>query len=112
MMSRVRFDFDDTGRAGDTGGPLFGVIRQIRWSADSSDTGCDLEITMLPVSDDSGDGWLAYSRANALAADFIVDTGLSGIFAAGERLRARVVNQTGVGTATRGRLYVWLDATR
>lgn len=121
-MTRQIFEFNDTGTAGDTGPATFGAIRQIRWNPTAGDTGADLQIALLPKMGDTGDGWLIYSKANVLGANFAfgmgqmavdhvgkTDTGLYPIFAAGDRLRPKVVNQAGVGTATVGRLYIWVE---
>jgi hypothetical protein len=121
-ITRQIFEFNDTGTAGDTGPATNGAIRQIRWSPTTADTGADLQIALLPRMGDTGDGWLIYSRANVLGTQFVgglgqstldhsglSDTGLSLIVAAGERLRAKVINQAGVTTATVGRLYIWVE---
>ncbi|MEY9099066.1 hypothetical protein ABIA24_001975 [Sinorhizobium fredii] len=123
MITRQIFEFNDTGRAGDTGPAVFGTIRQIRWNPTTADTGADLQISLLPRQGDTGDGWLIYSKANVLGANFasalgqravdaagVTDTGLYPIYAAGERLRVKVINQAGVSTATTGRLYIWIES--
>jgi hypothetical protein len=121
-MTRQIFEFNDTGTAGDTGPATFGAIRQIRWNPTTADTGADLQISLLPRMGDTGDGWLIYSKANVLGAQFAyalgqmavdhvgkTDTGLALIVTAGDRLRPKVVNQAGVATATVGRLYIWVE---
>lgn len=121
-ITRQVFEFNDTGTAGDTGPATFGAIRQIRWNPSAADTGADLQISLLPRVGDTGDGWLIYSKANVLATQFAyglgqlavdqvgkTDTGLCLIVAAGDRIRPKVVNQAGVGTATAGRLYIWVE---
>lgn len=121
-MTRQIFEFDDTGTAGDTGPATNGVIRQIRWNPTSGDTGADLQISLLPRMGDTGDGWLIYSKANALVSNFAhglgqmavdqvgkTDTGLYPIALAGDRLRPKVINQTGASAATVGRLYIWVE---
>jgi hypothetical protein len=124
-ITRQVFEFNDTGTAGDTGPATHGVIRQIRWNPSAADTGADLHISLLPKQGDTGDGWLIYSRANVLGAQFsgalgqravdqagLQDTGqLALITLAGDRLRPKVVNQAGTGTATVGRLYIWVENT-
>lgn len=122
-MTRQLFEFNDTGTAGDTGPATSGVIRQIRWNPTAGDTGADLHISLLPRMGDTGDGWLIYSKANALVSNFAhglgqmavdqvgkTDTGLYPIALAGDRLRPKVVNQAGTGTATVGRLYIWIES--
>ena len=121
-MTRQIFEFSDTGTAGDTGPATSGVIRQIRWNPSAADTGADLQIALLPRMGDTGDGWLIYSKANVLGSNFAfgigqmavdhvgkTDTGLYPIYAAGDRIRPKVINQAGVATATTGRLYVWIE---
>jgi hypothetical protein len=121
-VSRQIFEFNDTGTATKTGPATFGSLRQIRWNPDTADTGADLQISLLPKVGDTGDGWLIYSKANVLGANFAfgmgqmavdhvgkTDTGLYPIYAAGDRIQAKVVNQAGVATATAGRLYIWVD---
>ena len=121
-VTRQIFEFNDTGTAGDTGPATWGAIRQIRWNPTSGDTGADLNISLLPRQGDTGDGWLIYSKVNALVSNFAfglgqmavdhvgkTDTGLYPIYAAGDRIRPKVVNQAGATTATVGRLYVWVE---
>lgn len=121
-MTRQIFEFNDTGTFGDTGPSMNGVIRQMRWNPTSGDTGADLHISLLPRQGDTGDGWLIYSKANALVSNFAhglgqmavdqvgkTDTGLYPIALAGDRLRPKVVNQTGASAATVGRLYIWVE---
>lgn len=123
MMQRQIFEFNDTGTAGDTGPATFGAIRQMRWNPTGGDTGADLHISLLPRMGDTGDGWLIYSKVNALVTNFAHglgqrqvdstgkgDTGLVPIYLAGDRIRPKVVNQAGVATATQGRLYVWVES--
>lgn len=109
MMQRQLFEFNDTGTFGDTGPSFSGFIHQLRWNPTAGDTGCDLQIAMLPKQGDTGDGWLIYSKTNVLGANFseINDTGLLRTVAAGDRLRVKGINQAGVATALVGRLYVW-----
>lgn len=119
-VSRQLFEFNDTGTAGDTGPATFGIIQQMRWNKISGDTGADLQIALLPKMGDTGDGWLIYSKANVLVSNFArafgqravdaagaTDTGLVPIVAAGDRIRVKVINQAGTGTALAGRLYIW-----
>lgn len=120
-MTRQIFEFNDTGTAGDTGPASSGFIQQMRWNPTAADTGCDLQISLLPKSGDTGDGWLIINDANVMGAQFVrvpgqrqhdsagvTDTGLVPIAMAGDRLRVKIVNQAGVATATQGRLYVWI----
>lgn len=111
MITRHLFQLSDTGTFTDTGGPVYGQIKQIRWNPDAGDTGCDLQLTMLPRTGDTGDGWIFYSKANMLGANFFDtnDTGLLRTVAAGDRIQVRVINQAGVATATAGRLYVYVE---
>lgn len=122
-MTRQIFEFNDTGTFGDTGPATFGAIRQIRWNpTDVTDSGADLHISLLPRMGDTGDGWLIYSKADVLGVQFAssigqmavdqvgkTDTGLYPIVAAGDRIRPKVVNAGGVGAATVGRLYIWVE---
>lgn len=121
-ITRQLFQFNDTGTFSDTGPATWGAIRQIRWNPTGGDTGADLEISLQPRTGDTGDGWLIYSKANALVSNFAhglgqrqvdstgkADTGLVPIYAAGDRIRPKVTNQAGATTATTGRLYVWIE---
>lgn len=118
---RQIFAINDTGRAGDTGPSTWGVLSHMRWNPDAADTGADLEIAILPKAGDSGDGWVVFSKANCLGANFVrgfgqmaydatgkADTGLVPIILAGDRLRVKTTNQASVTTALQGRLYVYL----
>lgn len=120
-LQRQIFEFNDTGTAGDTGPSFSGFIHQMRWNPTGGDTGCDLQVALLPRAGDTGDGWLIINDANVMGAQFVrvpgqrqqdsagvTDTGLVPIAAAGDRLRVKIINQAGVATATAGRLYIWV----
>lgn len=121
QMQRQVFEFNDTGTAGDTGPSFSGFIHQMRWNPTAGDTGCDLQISLLPRQGDTGDGWLIINDPNVMGAQFVrvpgqrqhdaagvTDTGLAPIAAAGDRLRVKIINQAGVATALQGRLYIWV----
>lgn len=120
-MTRQIFEFNDTGTAGDTGPSSFGFIHQMRWNPTGGDTGCDLQVSLLPRMGDTGDGWLVINDTNVMGTQFVrvpgqrqhdaagvTDTGLVPIVMAGDRLRVKIINQAGVATALQGRLYVWV----
>jgi hypothetical protein len=126
-MAMQRFVFNvstDTGtsalQSGDTGKPVFGEIRQLRWNPTSVDTGGDLYVALLPKEGDSGDGFQIFSKNDILGANFTrlvsqqtvhidnFDTGSTTempFVAAGERLRIKVLPGQG---ECRGRLYVYV----
>lgn len=108
---------------GDTGGPVSGLLHQLRWNPTTGDTGANLDITLCPKAGDTGDGGIIYSIAGVntkLATNFweaprqpanyggITDnTGDSGFVpyavAAGDRLRVKFSNSATLA----GRLYLW-----
>lgn len=119
-MHRQRFAIDtDTGTQGDTGVPVFGAIKQIRWSPSTGDTGADLRLDLLPRAEDTGDGFAFYNNSDCLGSAFTHaprqpgvsadgnDTGVDEYFpvvGAGDRIRVKV---TPGGAAVVGTLYVW-----
>ena len=125
-MQRLLFNVStDTGtsalQSGDTGRPVSGEIRQIRWNPTSVDTGADLYLAVLPKEGDSGDGFAVFNDNDCLGANFTrfptqqthhidgFDTGSTTedyfVVATGERLRLKVLP----GQAEcRGRLYVYV----
>jgi hypothetical protein len=124
MMQRQLFTFSDTGTQSDTGPHFFGEIKQYRWVHVSGDTGGSVEITLMPRTGDTGDGWvianhglLAPQQSKALrqpqhGSDGAADPSDTGaafgvpIVAAGDRLRVtRIASAAG---AIVGRLYVWV----
>lgn len=111
--------------AGDTGPSCMGTIRQMRWCPVTGDTGADLVLSLLPLANDTGSGWVFYSQNDCLGTQFTklprspmhaadggqLDTGgdLSDlIVAAGDRIRAKAVGG-GNAAAVDGLLYVWID---
>jgi hypothetical protein len=131
MIIRQRFDVDVAGGVvfQDTGQPVNGELMQMRWWH-PADTGqvATLQVSVLPVTDDTGVGWLIYNgAATNLATQFVkaprqfshdlagdpdqTDTGTPAspepIVLAHERLKIRVAPaDTGV-VLSGGRLYVW-----
>lgn len=119
MMKRHKFTLSDTGTFGDTGPGFHGVIMQLHWNP-STDTGATIEMSLLPKTGDTGDGWVFYSQADVLQSNFTraprqtlhdsvgLDTGVDSygpIVSAGDRIRVKV---TAKGTAAvTGSLYVW-----
>ena len=114
-----------TARA-DTGPPITGVIHMVRFesygSADTgaTDTGADLQLFLQQREADTGDGVLILNDNDILGADRLwlprknatLDTGdstnitnLEPVYAAGERIRARIVPGS---AGVRGRLYIWV----
>jgi hypothetical protein len=128
MITRQRFDVNVSGGVAfqDTGPPVNGELMQMRWWH-AADTGqvATLQVSVLPVTDDTGVGWLIYDAAAAnLATQFVRatrqavsfttgasnsgDTGWAPVVLASERLKIRVAPaDTGV-VLTGGRLYVWV----
>jgi len=121
-ISRVMFDFNDTGTAGDTGPHVMGALMQMHWNRTSGDTGADLRLDLLPKMGDTGDGFTIWNDANSLVSNFTAvplqpahasdgfDTGVDQyhhfIFA-GDRPRVKLTSQTGASAAMVGRLYLW-----
>ena len=104
MIQRTQFKVaTDTGTWEAVSGPIMGRVRQVLWAPSEGDTGDDLELTLLPDENDTGDGWTFLTHTNLDAAFF--DTGVN-IYAAGDRIRAKV---TPAGLSVAGRLYVWTD---
>jgi hypothetical protein len=120
MLSRQLFQFSDTGTQSDTGPHFMGAILQYRWVHVSGDTGGTIEITLMPRTGDTGDGWVIAShgllapqqskalRQPAHASDGF-DTGVDAyvpVVAAGDRLRVKRT-ATAAGAIV-GRMYVWI----
>ncbi len=98
-----------TGNKGDTGAPVFGKLVQLRWLA-GVDTGVNVTTAILPKVGDSGEGYNVHVRVTNT--DF--DTGFTDLqnrYLAGERLRVKASNDTGVATPnhTGGTMYAWFE---
>lgn len=122
-MQRQVFEVStDTGRWKHVGQPISGGLVQVRWVPDTADTGADLKLTMLPRTQDTGDGWAFYNDNDCLGTQFTkvpgqaihhsdgLDTGAddnAAIAFAGDRLQVEV---TPGGTAVAGRLYTWFTS--
>ena len=128
MMQRIRL-FDgittDTGVTAniiktDTGPAIWGEITQMRWIPSDPDTGADLELTLLPKTGDTGEGYAFYDNNDCLGVQFTHvpvqqmhhadgrDTGAAidaPIVAAGERIRGKI---SGGQAECAGTLYVWI----
>ena len=118
MMNRQLFEFSAAG--GDTGVPANGLLCQLRWNPTVVDTGnnATMVISVLPKQNDTGDGWVIYSKTGGLNANFIDaprqaasysgldasgDSGYMPIAFAGDRLRVKVGSTSNIA----GRLYAW-----
>lgn len=122
-MQRQRFTFaTDTGTESLVAGPINGSIEQIGWQPSDSDTGSSLlELILCPTAQDTGGGFVVFSKAG-LADAFLnslvntavdkdaSDTGVTGTegqyVGAGDHLVARV---TPHGASLAGELLVWID---
>ena len=113
--------------SGETGPAFHGAIRQMRWLPTTPDTGADLQLSLLPLSGDTGDGWTFFSQADCLGVQFTkcpmqpmhgsdgqpdpADTGSAygvPIFGAGDRIRAKAI--AGGNAAITGRLLIWTES--
>lgn len=118
-MNRHRIDLADTGTVEKIFKPVFGEIAQVRWHPDT-DTGASLTCTVLPNTDDTGDGWdfirLAdtglesqFTKVPVQAGHDIAGAAVSQYFPtvlAGDRIRVRTVAK---GTAAiTGQLYFYV----
>lgn len=126
-MKRVVFRNADTGTSLRQSGPLTGKIAQLIVAPGSAaDSGADISVTVLPSQDDTGHGYLIYSRANsggvarvefprgpvsvgATGADNSGDTGYTEYCLAGDRVQVGVIQSGGVATAFAGTIYLYLD---
>jgi hypothetical protein len=114
MMQRQAFHFADTGTEGDSGPPIFGTIRHVRWILESGDTGGSLQIGLHPaLASDTGLGFLVINEGlqpqmTRVPIHFDTGTGLStAIIGVGDRLRVkRIASALG---AIVGRVYVWIE---
>lgn len=120
MMTRQLYEVDtDTGTWGDTGPPVIGELKQVRWNPTTADTGADLKLAVLPRSGDTGDGFEFFNDNDCLGANFNrvpvqanhhsdgFDTGAaqeSRIAFCGDRPRVKVIPG---GAAVVGRLYLY-----
>jgi len=112
MMQRQHFSFSDTGTEGDTGMPVFGRIRQLRWVLQSGDTGGNLQVGLHPALD-TGLGFLIFNEGlqpqmTRIPIHFDTGTGLSTpVIAVGDKLRVKRI-ATATGTVV-GQLWVWVE---
>ena len=126
-MKRVVFRNSDTGTSLRQSGPLTGKIAQLIVAPGSAaDSGADISVTVLPSQDDTGHGYLIYSKANSGAvhriefprgavsvgttgADNSGDTGYTEYCLAGDRVQVGVVQSGAVTAAFSGTVYLYLD---
>lgn len=119
MMQRQLYEF--SAARGDTGPPVNGFLHQLRWNPTVVDTGnnATLTISVLPREDDTGDGYVVYSRTSGLNANFTDmprhpatystgadasgDSGYEPYALAGERIRVKIGSTSNIA----GRLYIW-----
>ena len=109
MITRQRLVIG-AGNKGDTGAPVFGKLVQLRLLA-GADTGVNINTAILPKVGDSGEGYIVHTRV--INTDF--DTGFpihQVRYLAGERLRVKASNDTGVVTPnhTGGTMYAWFES--
>jgi hypothetical protein len=98
------------GNKGDTGPAVNGALVQLRLFA-GADTGVNVTVSFQPRTGDTGQGFNIYTKVKN--EDF--DTGFPAHqvrYFAGDRLRVRASNDTGVVTPnhTGGTMYAWFDA--
>jgi hypothetical protein len=122
MIRRQAFNIStDTGTQGDTGAPMNGTIRALRWSPTTADTGADLYVALINAQGDTAGGMQILADSDCLGTAFTkqptlpqthvdgFDTGASldvPFVAAGERLRVKV---TPAGAAVAGKLYAYIE---
>lgn len=115
---------------GDTGGPVFGSIDQLRWIPDSYDTGPGAIVTMQLIlmpkfSSDTGVGHVIFSQGSLVSnsnihraprqsihttAGVVLDTGgddSEPFYGAGDTVRAKLIPATDDTGAINGELHVW-----
>ena len=92
------------------------------------DTGADLQLSLLPLSGDTGGGWVFYNQNDCLGVQFTKaprqpqhgadgaadpsDTGAAfgvPIYGAGDRIRAKAIGG-GNAAAVNGLLYIWTES--
>lgn len=109
MITRQRLTIG-AGNKGDTGAAVYGKLVQLRWLA-GADTGVNITTAILPKTGDTGQGYNVHVQVRN--ADF--DTGFTDLqerYLAGERIRVKASNDTGVATPnhTGGTMYAWFVA--